>query len=369
MREDNSHSEQDNVPHIYDTYTNSLLSSAHNFERMGSEPVAAQFRAEHERAKVEVERARELFAEHGITVLSTSYQPKGPDDPVSFTLLGQKDQGPSEEEVLKVAIPELHFPERQTLKDFLANSRDLPVVVKNIADNGGMNKYLIEADWQLERLAAWAETKNYLGNWVVEEYIEGPSEYAASYRIVMGATGLPIAASMIRSEEPRQQVPLMVDNTRRGWEGPLTSERSETFLGAREFRSNAAANGHIIPLAMGAEQPTSNTLDDTDAKVLEQHGVVDQQLPQEVLDLSIRIAKLIGPTKALVLGIDFIQDQHGKLYFLEANAVPSVQTVRLWQGLDEDVSDQEVYDILHTMIAKDMNRLYGAPVDDDTKLQ
>jgi hypothetical protein len=215
--------------------------------------------------------------------------------------------------------------------------------------NGGYAKYLIENEAQFQKFHSLI---NYFSEYKLSnmfearEFISTPSDRYTSYRIVLSASGEPIAAGLLYSGHTKDQKKVIEvprdrtwdqigDNMLDGLENPI----SPFFLNARDTRSNINQGGGVIPL-MGGRNARHITLEEEG--ILSEHGVDPRhiQVAHKLLEQVTIIGENIGKYYGMAVGVDFMQDvKTGKFYFLEANSGPGGRTVaECWDGGKENMS-------------------------------
>lgn len=237
--------------------------------------------------------------------------------------------------------PELDYPHSITARDELAKSdtnRTAPYVLKDTIINRGVGKLLVEPDAHdkvLEFLGTLPEQM--LGHVVLEDFVESPSRFATSYRVTATPTGYLQAATMMRSLAPAAHESVETDEVSLAWR-PLVTKGGPLYLNARRIVSNGNETSVNIPLSTErySIRPNVVPLSDEDGEALEAHGINpnDPKVPDHIVEAGIAAAKTLGPTLGLQVGIDLIEDNAGKPWFIEANNNPSCgNIIQGWGGL------------------------------------
>ncbi len=276
----------------------------------------------------------------------------------------------------------LPTPQKKPLSELLNSTS--PVVVKLLEANRGEGKYLLETKEQRARLITWVLCLNRgffqeqdretikrevpkllervrkqeltddeikqidpYNHWTLEEYVDTPSDYNTSYRIVVDGYGNFHYGQVNKSGHTKEMKKIVIEG-KKGvvfFDRPvklgddtfslLTHERSPLFIDSRDFRSNIAQGGERILLNGKA------SVSDTNRDVLTALGIDPDrpEVPAEILEMAQKVGIASRDTYPYV-GVDFIQDRNGKYYFLEANIRARLNP----EGLDlsDDKSQEEL---------------------------
>lgn len=241
--------------------------------------------------------------------------------------------------------------------------KDAPIVAKTINEHGGDSIYLLETHEQKARFISWLLSAHNVKSvyqlndlikrvkkgdltpasqesderWYFQEYVENPSDYNTSFRIMADGFGKVHYGVLIRSAEKkgikkikdvmeilgvRLNAQNFIDTATLGGidrEILLNSPYSPLYLGARSIVSNALKGGKIIPLN------GSKVEDAEDRKILLVHGINPDKpsIPEKL----IRIASKIGTESRgdyPFVGVDLILRKDGNFNYLETNFGPIV---------------------------------------------
>lgn len=283
-------------------------------------------------------------------------------------------------------VPEklgLPVPEKLSIKDALRSSA--PIVVKMRGSQRGEAKYLLETEDQKKRFIAFCKMHDFwfssmkedfnlkdaqlnalamisqilynqgpssidyegldpYKEWNFERYIGTPSGFNTSFRVLVDGYGHIHYSQINRSE--RGEAPLLEQNSEQ--HVPffeelhlgdhkttlLTHPRSPLFLGGRNFVSNISQGGSRVML------DGKKIEDETDRQVLIAHGINpdNPRLPSKLRDMAQRIG-VASRSEYPYFGVDFIQDEKGKYYYLETNPNPMLNPGPL--NLPETSTPQE----------------------------
>lgn len=267
------------------------------------------------------------------------------------------------------------MPRRLSL-DQVVNS-DEPIVAKAIEEHGGNAIYYLETKEQKARFISWILSMNGVesvsqlkqlvqrvkegdvspavqtsseGDWYFEEYVETPSEYDTSFRIVTDCFGHIHYGVLTRSAQKKGSKNISDVLELFGQELTeanfielatiigvrqdvlINAPTSPLYLGSKFIVSNAMKGGRVIPLNGQAvtEAEDRNTLIALN---------IDPDNPQ-IPDELIKTAKVIGPEcrgDYPFVGIDFLQDKDGKYLYLETNLGPGItpEMIGLPRGTDQ----------------------------------
>lgn len=217
-----------------------------------------------------------------------------------------------------------------------------PFIVKNPESRRGREVYLITDLETFDRLKSFlssvvADVPSLGGRveydpsfeaakLVRQEYIKTPSERFTSYRVMVGCAGEIFSCCMVYSGNKRRDGVIAETVAKEGrWHKRdlLKLPDSPFFLGTPKVVSNKSAGGGVIVLD---PLPASKPATDEEKTILSAHGLdpANPRAPQAIKDLSVRIARYLGDHgKGLVFGIDWIQSEDGRLYYLETNTCPA----------------------------------------------
>lgn len=266
------------------------------------------------------------------------------------------------------------------------------VVAKDTFQSQGAGKYLLETEEQKLRFIAWAalvdqdfaviDPRNNadrareiidailkgdipkalgISGWDFEEYIDTPSPYYTSYRVLADAHGEIHYAQLNRSAQrkgskrlakSRGVVTIFEADPRKSlaaqWglslEDLLVHRRSPLFLNSLSIMSNIGQGGERILL-------DGQRIDDSGTrKLLEQHGVNPDKprASDEILETSSKLGVL---NKAVFpyVGVDEISNRELKNYLLEVNDGPVLNPEGL--GLDRSATLEDCDDVILERIA------------------
>lgn len=254
-----------------------------------------------------------------------------------------------------ITFPKDHFPERIL---------PLPFVLKNLEENGGYEKFILRTPEQLETLKRFYDeindydfecrSKNANREWkclgkkiifdkntgrsntaiclmvfdykeifnermVIQEYIETPTKYNTSMRVLTSSTGEIICASLKymqpSSPDPKKRYHGYFDTY-------LSDPSSPYFLGNESIISNTVAGGNSILLG-------KNNYSETEQEVLKAHDInpSNVEVPAEVSRVAKKIATSCRREIGAISGMDFIYDKNTKTWkFLEQHEFPMLTT-------------------------------------------
>lgn len=241
----------------------------------------------------------------------------------------------------KELIDTLRLPTPKT-KIFSPINEDIsfPFILKNPESRKGREVYLVENFEMVEKIRSFLESSLVfipsLGGeifydptferekLIYQEYIETPSDYFTTYRVLISCTGTIFASRLNYSENTKDSLDLLVPQTTTGWHKRdiLISKDSPFYLSSKKVVSNQSANGGGIVLD---PLPTSKKPSVLEEEILTNHNLdpFHPSLPVVIRDYSIAIAKYLGSRKkGLIFGIDWIQSKDDQFYYLETNLSP-----------------------------------------------
>ncbi len=269
------------------------------------------------------------------------------------------------EEPYTVYFPENCFPD---------NLPELPLVLKNEDEHGGVEKFLIRTREQLEilkrfyneineydkekRIARvkrqWSCYKDlefdqhgrskrgicvvfvdykkmFHENMLIQKYIKTPTEYNTSLRVITSASGDILSANLKYSEN--------LERTVREYQGIfdkyLANSMSPYYLGDDSIVSNTIWGGKTILL--GRKDYSS-----LEKEILALHGISSDEalVPDEVFKASLAIARECRREIGAICGLDFIYDEENKVWkYLEEHEYPMLGTYAKEYDLPYDGQD------------------------------
>lgn len=247
---------------------------------------------------------------------------------------------------LESQIPTLHYPATVALTSYKADSKKLPIVLKNENASNGKQKYRIDTLAQLQRFMEWVDAYGNENDWLVQEWINTPSDAPSSYRVIVDPTGEVVtsqilygasAQSGIRSNMQREGV------ASEPWKN-LENPTSPYFLNAPSIASNRMfnADGEMIGGRVTLDRrEESHPYGPRDKEILEAYGMDEDSahLPEAIRSISEKIGKILGQVDGdavqgdLILGIDFLQNEaSGQSNLIEINRRPSMISIRDYLG-------------------------------------
>lgn len=232
--------------------------------------------------------------------------------------------------ILQEFAPGVQIPEHLTAEEFLdGQAVDAPFVFKDIAVNRGLNKFLVEIPEQEKKLKAFLaafQQSHTLHDLVLEKFIPTPTPQPTSYRYTMAPTGTIVAASLLSADGAGG---VRAPQTTTFFEALATPD-SPYYLGSPSITSNVSTGGLAVGLDFPERELELAPVDRERAWLLEAHDIssATRQAPERITETARQIAKAIGPSIGLILGIDIIQEaETGTPYYLEANSLPSVKNI------------------------------------------
>ena len=158
-------------------------------------------------------------------------------------------------------------------------------------------------------------------SWIFQEYIETPSDYYASFRILADGYGNIHYGTLLRSPQPKG-VRKVVDRTPNPIDHSFTylhNPNSISCLDAPDIVSNAAQGG--IPIQLNGVRIEHEANRD----VASAHNIDpdNPHIPEQLKDKASKVGILMKRVFPFT-GVDFIYDRDLKDFFLEANTGPSL---------------------------------------------
>lgn len=228
--------------------------------------------------------------------------------------------------------PNFQYPKTLTMVEYFFNPF-YPAVLKNEFLNGGKDKFLIENEEQMKKIRdlyfdsiinpEFSQLRAVFNGCIFQKLIETPTEYSTYMRVLMGASGEIIGASLRYSKG---------EHTNRELEGVLEQyfldPQSPYYLNCKRM-FNYYSGGGVIQL------PNKN-LNPEREQVLMAHGIDprSQEIPFEVAETARNIMKECHPIIGLICGFDFILNKKdGKWYYLENQSSPAIDEWAYQKGI------------------------------------
>lgn len=264
---------------------------------------------------------------------------------------------PAEEKALLAEYgARVNIPNSISAEDFLAGggALDCPVVIKDTHINRGEGKMLIDDPTKLEVLRNYLGSKTFPDNQfgldgiIIEQYIKGPHDHAANFRITTTADGGVVATNLKYSLQPVGGTLVTAEacgNRLRS----LGNPNSRYFIEPKSVTSNFFSETDVdtIPLSFSSAGVSGFTArNQLEADVLEMHNIDpnNPELPLKVENAAVDTARILGPRLGLLVGVDIMLNASGSPYYLEVNNSPSLNNTRLSLGGPEGFwTDGRIY--------------------------
>lgn len=355
------------TPVVYETEIASAERMAHQFGRMGI--LEKESQKEIEIVRKDVRDLREQLGLYGIGLISTFEQPDNLGfEERRFIKIGKGRNVDVMSDETAAQLEDMDILDSISLWDSELDLSSIThaVVLTDKALNvaQGERKLLIDRDDQLKTLEKWRDQENERWSRLNEDlriipYVETPANVNSSYRVLATATGNIVTAGLIyRPRDYKQTVSQesTEDFSRWGNMKPLVDPTSKFYLRSREFRSNVALGGNIIPLITG-DNSAKHNLSEAEQQVLDMHDISNRQIPADIARWSTQMSRWVGAQFGLHMGIDFIQDTSNRRYFLENNRGPGLQVLKREWGFYPTTPDIEVRRRLYGIIAQNLATL------------
>lgn len=256
----------------------------------------------------------------------------------------------------------ISMPRRFSINQIIQN--DEPIVAKRKNEHGGDSIYLLETPEQKVRFVSYVLSYNNVTStkqlnelmarvkkedlrsdneysaeksWFFEEYIDTPSDFYTSFRVVADCFGKVHHGVLIRSSERKSmrkiEDSMIVAGTRvtpenfiefyalpgAENEAILNCPSSPLYLGAKSIVSNVRKGGKAIPLN------SSKVIDPEDREILLTHNINpdDPSIPEVLIDTTAKIG-VISRGDYPFVGVDFILRKDGQFSYLETNFGPAI---------------------------------------------
>lgn len=201
------------------------------------------------------------------------------------------------------------------------NNPFFPAVFKNELANGGIDKFLIKNSEQLAIFKDYYDkhhndkkTKDLLDMSVFQQYIETPTKYKTYIRVLMGASGEIMGASLKYSSLVKDHKDL-----KGFFEKIFCDSNSPYYLNCDSMFGYYSDGGEI-----SFSQPKYSR---EKQEILLAHDIdpTNPQVPEGIRKVASNIMEKCNKELGIICGMDFIQDvTDGKWYYLENQAFPAI---------------------------------------------
>lgn len=223
----------------------------------------------------------------------------------------------------------LNYPHTLRVEEYFENPF-FPAVFKNEGTNGGVDKFLIENEEQLEIIKKLY--KDYRNNPIIanafslsvfQQLIETPTNHKTYMRVLMSSSGDVMGASLKYSiAETKVRQPEGI------FEKFFWDKNSEYYLNSKGMFNYYSGGGNIH-----FAQPRFST---EKSKILLEHGLNPNrpEVPEDVLEVASNIASKGNEELGIISGIDFILNKYdNKWYYLEIQAFPAIEEWAVTKGI------------------------------------
>lgn len=250
----------------------------------------------------------------------------------------------SKEEAKKIIeATDIPMPKSWSVDEYFTSERTLPVILKANWSSCGKGIFYFDRPEQMDifwdmdlyqDVGVWTLSKPKKENYLVQDFIETPSNHFTHYRVFATGDGNILGAVLSVSGNRKDQ--MEVDSRPGPYMGGniYNCVDSPTYLGCKKVISNHAQGGSQIAFdANGKSKP----LTDNDREVLIAHGYVpeDITLNPRLKQLANGVAKLFSQHGIVYAGQDWMQDKNGNFYFIELNEVPGMEIFNTLYNKDQ----------------------------------
>lgn len=197
-----------------------------------------------------------------------------------------------------------------------------PAVFKNEATNGGVDKFLIETEEQVEIIKKFykdyqsnPKIKEAFGSCIFQQLLETPTDYKTYIRVLMASSGDVMGASLKYSKvDMQKRKPLGL------FEQIFLDESSAYFIDSSSMFNYYSGGGNI-----SFSQPKYSLLKQ---EILKAHGIDPEHptVPNEVLEVASSISENCNEELGIMCGFDFmLNEKDNKWYYLENQAFPAIE--------------------------------------------
>lgn len=226
-----------------------------------------------------------------------------------------------DKKIFESAGNNFNYPLSMSVKEYF-DRPFFPAVFKNESINGGVDKFLIENQEQLEIIKKFYEEysnvsiyKESFDRSIFQQYIETPSKYATYLRVLVAGSGDVLGASLKYSARVAEKSKLVGT-----FEKVFLSPDSKYFINTDKM-FNYYSGGQNISFS----QPKYSS---EKKEILNEHGfdVNNLTLPSELLDVCQNIMERCNREIGVLCGIDFMLNANDqKWYYLENQAFPTIE--------------------------------------------
>lgn len=223
----------------------------------------------------------------------------------------------------------LNYPHSVTIEEYFENPF-FPAVLKNELQNGGVDKFLIETEEQLEKIKKFYNDfykySDYYDEFncsIFQQLIETPTKYQTYMRVLMSTSGDVMGASLKYSKVKEQK-----RNPIGMFEKHFWNENSQYYLNCNGMFNYYSEGGNIT-----FTQPSYSN---EKKAILEAHNIDSNSpsIPEDVLEVASSIAKNCNRELGIMCGIDFIYNEKDKKwYYLEVQAFPAIEEWAVTKGV------------------------------------
>ena len=213
-----------------------------------------------------------------------------------------------------------YYPYTVKIEEYFENPF-FPAVFKNEIQNGGVDKFLIENNEQLEIIKKFYNEyheeepfKEAFECSVIQQFLKTPTKYATYLRVLAGGSGEVMGASLKFSARSSSNI-----NQEGLLEKVFLDPKSNYFINAQK-PFNYYSEGQNISFS----QPSYS---DEKKSILKAHGldVENLSIPSQVLDVCENIMDKCNRELGVLCGFDFLlNESDGKWYYLENQAFPAI---------------------------------------------
>lgn len=216
----------------------------------------------------------------------------------------------------------VNFP--KSYNKFPVEDMPVPLVLKVPNTSKGEGVFKINEKERLERLfdpeaEHFGIAKCKPKNFIIQEYIESPSEYYTHYRIFTIGNE-PFLGNLHHSAFKKKEGIKRIETKRTHH---LLNPDSPIFINSDDIRTNRSIGGKTIPLTKSEQ---AKKITKTQEKILKEHGIdpKNPKVPKKLLQLSRKVATTLRKKGVQYSGQDWLQDKKGKFYLLEVNDSPGM---------------------------------------------
>ncbi|MCD4740726.1 hypothetical protein K8R43_06095 [archaeon] len=212
----------------------------------------------------------------------------------------------------------------KSYNNFSVEDMPVPLVLKVPNTSKGEGVFKVNEKERLKKLfdpeaEHYGIIKRKPRDFIIQEYIDSPSEYYTHYRIFTIGNE-PVLGNLHHSTFKKKEGIKRIETKR---VHHLLNPDSPIFINSDDIRTNRSIGGKTIPLTKSEQAKKITKIQE---KILREHGIdpKNPKVPKKLLQLSKKVATTLRKKGVQYSGQDWLQDKKGKFYLLEVNDAPGM---------------------------------------------